>query len=134
MRDKVGAFCESVHEKLDVLEGRIDSLKLNIGTTWHYQQENLDELRHKDEATKQAVTKARAILEQWVEDKKTESKCTIDRCIENRETQKLAVRAQKAKECAGIAIVLAQASIDVVERMILEAIATTRDVEAVTIG
>ena len=34
MRDKVGTFCEIVHEKLDVLEGRIDSLKLEaIATT-----------------------------------------------------------------------------------------------------
>ena len=134
MSDKVGKFCDSVHGRLDALEGRIDSLKLNIGTTWHYQQEKLEELRHKDESTKQAVTETRANLEQWIREIKTESKSTIDRWIEKRETQQLAARAKKAEDCAGIAIAIVQASIDDAERLILEAIAARRDAEAVTIG
>ena len=47
MSDKVSKFCDSVHEKLETLQGRMDSLKLNIGTTWHSLQEKLDEVRHK---------------------------------------------------------------------------------------
>lgn len=112
----------------------MDSLKLNVGTTWHSLQEKLDEVRHKGEAAKQAVTEARTNLEQWVKEKKAEAKSTIDRWVENRETQKLAARAQKAEDYAGIAIVIAQASIDDAERMVLEAIAARREAEAVTVG
>ena len=134
MSDKVSKFCDSVHEKLESLEGRMDSLKLNIGTTWHSLQEKLDEVRDKGEAAKQAVTEARTKLEQWVEEKEAEAKGTIDQWIENRETQKLAVRAQKAEDCAWIAIEIAQASIDDAERMVLEAIAAKLDAEAVMVG
>ena len=91
-------------------------------------------MRHKGEATKQAVTEARTNLEQWVKEKKAEAKSTIDQWVENGETQKLAARAQKAEDCAGIAIEIAQASIDDAERMVLEAIAARRDAEAVTVG
>ena len=133
MGDKVSTFCDSVHEKLETLEGRMDSLKLNIGTTWHSLQEKLDEVRHKGEASKPAVTEARTNLEQWVKEKKGEAKSTIDQWVENRETQKLATRAEKAEDCAGIAMRIAQASIDDAERMVLEAIAARRDAEAVTV-
>jgi len=134
MSDKVSKFCDSVHEKLETLEGRMDSLKRNIGTTWHSLQEKLDEVRHKGEATKQVVAEARTNLEQWLMEKKAEAKGTIDQWVEDRETQKLAARAQKAEDCAAIAIVIAEASIDDAERMILEAIAARREAEAVTVG
>jgi hypothetical protein len=134
MSDEVGRFCDSVHEKLDMLDGRMDSLKSNVGTTWHSLQEKLVEVRGKGEATKQAVTEARINLEQWVKDKKAEAQSTIDQWVENRETEKLAARAQKAEDCAGIAIEIAQASIDDAERMVLEAVAARRDAQAVTVG
>ena len=134
MSDKVIMFCDSVHEKLSMLEGRMDSLRSNAGSTWHSLQEKLSEVRHKGEATKQAVTEARTNLEQWVKEKKAEAKSTIDEWVENGETQKLAARAQKAEDCAGIAIEIARASIDDAERMVLEAIAARRDADAVTVG
>ena len=33
MNDTVGKFCDSVHERLETLQGRLESLKSNIGTT-----------------------------------------------------------------------------------------------------
>jgi hypothetical protein len=134
MSDKVNRFCDSVHAKLETLDGRMDSLRSNVGTTWHSLQEKLDEVRHKGEATQQAITEARTNLEQWGKQKKAEAKSTIDQWVENRETQKLAERAQMAEDCAGIAIVIAQAGIDDAERMVLEAIAARLDCEAVTVG
>jgi len=131
MSDRVERFCDSIHEKLETLEGRMESLKANLRSTWHSLQEKLGEVRHKGEATKQAVAEARTNLEQWVREKQAEGKDKIDRWVENRETQKLAARAQKTEDCAGIAIEIAQASIDDAERMILEAIAARRDAEAV---
>lgn len=134
MSDKVIKFCDSVHEKLGSLEGRMDSLKLNIGTTWHSLQEKLGEVRHTDEARKQAVTQARDNLEQWFREKTAEKDSTIDRWIENREIQKLTARAQNTEDCAGFAIEIAKASIDDAERMVLEAIAARRSAEAVAVG
>lgn len=134
MSDKVGRFCDSVHEKLETLEGRMHSLRLNVGSNWHSLQDKLDEVRHKAEAAKQAVAKGRTNLERWVKEKKAESQSTIDQWVENHETEKLAARAQKAEECAVIAIEIAQASIDDAERMVLEAIAAMRDAEAVAVG
>ena len=134
MSDEVRRFCDRVHEKLDALQGRMDSLKSNIGTTWHSLQEKLDEVRHKGEATKQAVAEARTTLERWVKEKKAEAKGTIDQWVEDRETQKLAARAQQTEDCAGLAIEVAQASIDDAERMVLETIAARRDAAAVMVG
>jgi hypothetical protein len=134
MSDKVVRFCDTVHEKLDTLEGRMDLLKLNIGTTSHSLQDKLHEVQDKGEATKQGVTEARISLEQWGKEQKAEVRSTIDQWVENGETEKLAARAQRAEDCAGIAIGIAQASIDDAERMVLEAIAARRDAQAATAG
>jgi chromosome segregation ATPase len=126
MNDKVQEFCENVHSKLESLEGRMDSLKLNIGTTWHSLQEKLKEVRQHHEASRQPLADARSSLEKWFDKNNAETKTTIDR-----DTQQLAARAQKAEECAWTAIRIAEASIDDAERMILEAIAAKLDAEAV---
>lgn len=134
MCDKVSDFCDTVHERLEAIQGRLDSLKLNVGSTWYLLQEKLDEVRHADEAAKQAVAEARANLEKWVEEKKAEARGTIDQWVEDRQTQKLSARAQAAEECAANAIEIAQSSVDDVERMVMEAISARRDADAVKIG
>jgi len=134
MSDSVSEFCDGIHEELETLQGRMEALKANIGTTWHSLHEKLDEVRHRNEAAKPAVTAARTKLEQWTREKQAEVKGTIDQWIESRNSRQLAVRAQKAENCAEIAIMLARASIDDAERMILEAIAARLDAEAVTVG
>ena len=110
----------------------MESLKVNQGTTWHFLQEKLKELRHNGEATMQADLDARTCLERWVKEKKVEAQRMVDQWVEGHDSQKLATRAQQTEDCAGIAIEIAQASIDDAERMILEAIAAWRDAEAVT--
>lgn len=134
MCDQVSRFCDGVHERLETVQGRMDSLKLNIGSTWHLLQEKLDEVRRTDEAAKQATAEARSKLELWFQEQEFEAKGMIDQWVENRETQKLAARAQQAEDCAGIAIDIARASIDDVERMVLEAVAARQDAESVTVG
>lgn len=134
MSDKAFNFYDSVHEKLGSLEGRMDLLKLNIGTTWHCVQEKPDEVRCVREEAKQSVTEARANMEAWFREKKADEESTVDQSVENLETQKLTARAQRAEDCAGIAIDIAQASIDDAERMLLEAIAARRSAEAATEG
>lgn len=131
MNAKVREFCENVHAKLETIEGRMESLKLNIGTTWHSHQEKLSEVRQRHEMSKQPLTDARAMVERWFDDNKAESKEMIDQWVSNSDTQQLAARAQRAEECAWTAIRIAQASIDDAERMILEAISAKLDAEAV---
>ena len=73
MSDEVSKFCDGVQGKLETLDGRIDSLKLNIGTTWHSLQDKIKEVRHSGEATKQTVAEAPFNLEQWDKEKKGRS-------------------------------------------------------------
>lgn len=110
----------------------MDSLKLNAGTTWHSLQEELGEARCKRETKGQLLAEARTKLEQWFNESKAETKNMVLQWVTNRETQKLAARVQKAEDCAWTAIMLAEASIDDAERMILEAISAQLDAEAVS--
>lgn len=130
MSDNVSKFVDSVHEQLESLQGRMDALKANIGTTWHSLQDKLAEIGKRGETSKPAVMKACAALEQWRKKKLTESQSTIAQWIANRETKKLTQRADQAEECAALAILIAQASIDEAEYVILEAIAARLDEEA----
>ncbi len=132
MSDEVSKFCDSVHEKLETLQGRMDSLKLNIGTTWHLLQEKLEEVRRRGQARQSAVAEARARLEQWYQQNESETKSTINQRVDSRDNQMLASRAQATAESAWVAILLAEASIDDVERMVLEAIVAQREAEAAT--
>jgi DNA repair exonuclease SbcCD ATPase subunit len=130
MSNIVNEFCESVQAKIKDLDGRIDLLKLNYGTTWHSLREKLDEVRQQIEARQQEVSQARSNLAQWASQQEGES--TILQWIHHRETVKLIARAQKAEDYARLAMTVAAASIDDAERMILEAVSALRDAQAVT--
>ena len=39
--DVITRFCDNVHEKLETLQGRLESLKLNIGATYHLLHEKI---------------------------------------------------------------------------------------------
>ena len=71
MTDTVDMLCNSVHEKLETLQGRLESLKLNIGTTCHMLQEKLVEVRKKSEDKKPAVAEARIKLELWIRENRS---------------------------------------------------------------
>ena len=130
MNDMVNEFCKRVHAHIEDLDGRLDLLKLNYGTTWHSLREELDEVRLAVEARRKDVTQARSNLAQWASERETED--TILRWIENRETEKLIARAQKAEDNAYVAFTVAEASLNDAERMVLEAISAWRDAQAVT--
>ena len=132
MNDTVGKFCDSVHERLETLQGRLESLKLNIGTTCHLLQEKLVEVRSNHEDRQLVVDEARIKLERWIRESRFEAKHSEDRENTNREIPNLSERARTAEGCVAAAIMLAEASIDDAELTILEAIAAGRDAEAVT--
>ena len=134
MMDVVARFCVNVHEKLETLQGRMESLKLNIGATYHLLHEKIVEVRNTSAARQLPVNEARATLEQWIRETSAEAKNRIDSGIRNHEIQYLSERAIRAERCVEAALMLAEASIDDAEWMILEAIAARRDAEAVTNG
>ncbi len=132
MSDNVSKFCDGIHEQLEALQGRMEVLKANIGTTWHSLHEKLAEVRDKQEATRQVITDARIRLEQWEQNQQGELKSTIDQWVKRRESQMLVARAEQAESCAALALMLARASIDDAERMILEAVAARQDADALS--
>lgn len=132
MNDVVAKFCDNVHEKLETLQGRLDSLKLNIGATYHLLHEKVVEIRKAGEVRELPMHEGRASLEQWIQETRTEAKNRVERGIRNHEVQYLSERADRAEACVEIAMMLAEASIDDAEWMILEAIAARREAEAVT--
>lgn len=134
MSDSVNGFCDGIHEQLEALEGRMDALKANIGTTWHSLHEKLDEVRRRDIETRPVVMEARNRLQQWIQERGAEVPGMIEQSVKSHETGQLAERAGRAEEFAGIAIMLARASIDDAERMILEAIAARLDADAASVS
>jgi ElaB/YqjD/DUF883 family membrane-anchored ribosome-binding protein len=132
MKDKAAEFFERVHGKLDTLEGRLESIKLNIGTTWHFLQERLSELRQQQKTSGKDLTEARSKLQMWLSENESGTRSSIDEWVANRDTDHLAQRAQEVEENAWTAIMIAEASIDDAERMILEALSARLDVASVT--
>ena len=132
--DAVTRFCDNVHEKLETLQGRMESLKLNIGATYHLLHEKIVEIRKAGEVRQLPTNEARASLEQWILETRAEAKNRIERGIRNHEVQYLSERADRAEASVEIALMLAEASIDDAEWMILEAIAARLEAEAVTNG
>jgi hypothetical protein len=124
-------FCNGTHKSLDALQGCIDVLKLNLGTSHHCLEQKLDELRQNCEAKKGRIAEARIQLESWRTKREV---CANDDGISSGDAQLLAARAQKAEECVANAFLLAHASLDDVERMTLEAIAARIDAETATVG
>ena len=133
MSDKAITFCDSVHAILEALEGRVEVLKSNVGATWHCLKDKLDELGRDSESTTRTATESRRHLEEWLKEKRLESRSTIECWVANGETDKLAARAKKTEGYAVMAFAVARASIDDVERLVLEAIAAERHLEAVTV-
>ena len=134
MDDVVARFCDNVHEKLETLQGRMESLKLNIGATYHLLHEKVVEIRKAGEVRQSPMNEARASLEQWIEETRAEVKNRTGQGIRNHEVQDLSERADRAEGCVEIALKLAEASIDDAEWMILEAIAARLEAEAVPDG
>src|SRR5579871_2703957 len=124
-------FCNDVHEKLATLDGRVQALKSNLGSTWQHLQEKLEEVRARGEDRRPAIDQLRNKLEQWFADKKSEDTNAIGQFKENRDSKNLGQRAQRAEDHAAYAIQVAEASFDEAERMILEAISARLQAEAV---
>lgn len=134
MKGEVHDFCDQVQAQISTLLGRIESLKRNIGTTCHLLRQRLCELRTTNEIRKPAVAQARLNIEQWLRMQDPDIRVQDDARGVGHESKLSAERAEIAERCAALAIVLAEASIDDAERMILEAVAARSDAASVRVG
>ncbi len=122
MSDLVRKFCDSIHGKLSTLESRIEILKANSGATWTSLQEKLAEIRERSEVNKEVIRRVGVKLERWRSDIKQIVDSEGSNADNRQATSSHLALAEEAEQNAEVAIQLAEASIDEVERMILEAI------------
>ena len=134
MSERVDKFCDGLRERLNAIEGRIQSVKTNVqglpAKAEKALQQKLDEARTKVEVHKQRVEKARADLKVWADQKVAETREAINEWKAKRETRKLNARAERAEAYAEAAMVLALASIDEAEAGVLDAVAARMDADA----
>lgn len=134
MSERVDKFCSGLRERLNAIEGRIQSIKTDVqalpAKAEKALQQKLDEARTKVEAQKQRVEKARSDLKVWSDQKVAETKEAISEWKAKREGRKLNARAERAETHAEAAVILALASIDEAEEAILDAIAARKDADA----
>jgi tellurite resistance protein len=95
-------------------------------------QEKLVEVRSKNEERQMVVDEAGIKLSRSIRENRCERVRLIDRRNTDQEIPNLSERAKAAEDCVAAAMMLAEASIDDAELMILEAIAAGRDAESVT--
>jgi len=133
MSERVDKFCDGLRERLNAIEGRIQSVKTDVqampAKADKALRDKLDEARTKVEAQKQRVVKARADLKAWTDQKVAETKEAISEWKAKREARKLNARADRAEAYAEATVMLALASLDEAEEAILDAVAARKDAD-----
>jgi hypothetical protein len=134
MSAKVDEFIDGLRDRLDTVEGRLQSVKSSIETLPEEAEKALrDKLARaqtKHQAQKERVKQTRANLEARAQQKVAETKEAVSEWKAKREIRKLNARADRAEVYAADAIDFALASIDEAEEAILEAVVARIDADA----
>jgi len=134
MSVKVDQFCDKLRDRLNALEGQMQSVKTSVkdvpAKAEKAVREKLDQARTKLEAQKERVEKARVELKARADQKVAEVKEAINEWKAKHEVRKLNARAERSEAYADAAMVLALASIDEAEEAALEAVAARMDADA----
>jgi ABC-type transporter Mla subunit MlaD len=134
MSERVDKFCDSLRDRLNAIEARVQSIKANVqglpGKGEKAMQQLVADARTKLHAQTDRLDKARADLKAWAEKKKTETQATIHDWKAKRETAKLDARAEEAQAFAKAAVTYALASIDHAEEAIFDAVEAWMDTDA----
>jgi membrane protein involved in colicin uptake len=138
MSERIDKFCQNLQTRLNDLESRALALKASVRSAPQQAEEALhkqmEQLQKKIDSQKKAASKARTEIESWLDQKKAESKATVEQWKAKHEAKKLAHRADRAEEYAMAAFVVALASVDEAEHALLEAIAARIDADAMPVG
>jgi len=134
MSVKVDQFCDKLRDRLNALEGQMQSVKTSVkdvpAKAEKAVREKLHQARTKLEAQKERVEKARVELKARADQKVAEVKEAINEWKAKHEVRKLNARAERSEAYADAAMVLALASIDEAEEAALEAVAARMDADA----
>jgi ABC-type transporter Mla subunit MlaD len=119
----VDQFCDKLRDRLDTIEGRLQTVKKNIkgmpAQTEKALREKLEEARSKLQAQKSRIEQTRANLEAGAKQRMAETKEVVSEWKAKHETEKLNARANRAERYAADAFDNAAASIDESEEAIL---------------
>jgi exonuclease VII large subunit len=134
MSAKMDQVCANLRDRLDVAEGRLETLRTNIRALPAQGEkalrERLDGARRKLQAQKERVDQTRANLKARAQEKVNETKEAVSEWKAKRETRKLGARADRDEAYAADAIDFAVASIDEAELAILDAVVARIDADA----
>jgi len=134
MSEKVDKFCDKLRDRLNAIEGRVQSVKADIQTlpakAEKALRDKIDAARTKLQVQKERVEKARVDLKVWADQKLAETKEAISEWKAKHEVRKLNARAERAEAYAEAAMVLALFSIDEAEEAVLDAVAARKDADA----
>jgi small-conductance mechanosensitive channel len=135
MSAKVDQFCDKLRDRLNAIEGWVESVKADAksraGQAEKALREKLAEARARLQGQKERVEQAGARLKAWAEQKVVETREVIDEWKAGHEARKLAARADRAEAYAADAVACALTSLDEAEAAILEALVARREADAV---
>ena len=138
MSDRINKFCNSLQTKLNDFDCRMKSFKTSIQSAPKQAQDalhkQLEQAQQKVDSQRQAIAKARASVQNWADQNKTEVKASVEQWKVDHEGKKLANRADRAEEYATAEIMVALSSIDQAEQAVFEAIVARLDAETVPAG
>jgi chromosome segregation ATPase len=134
MNAKVDQFCDKLRDRLNTIEGRLQSVKTNMKALPEQAEEalrdKLESARTKLQAQKERVEQTRANLKARAQQKMAETKEAVSEWKAKRETRKLNARTDRAEAFAADAIDDAVASIAQAEEAILDAVVARIDADA----
>ena len=125
MSAKVDQFCDQLRDRLDTIEGRLQSVKTSIKSLPTQAdkalRDKLDEARTRVQAQKERVEQTRANLKTQAQQQMAETEAAVSKLLATGETRRLNARADQAETDAAVAIDHAVASMGEVEEAILDA-------------
>jgi DNA anti-recombination protein RmuC len=134
MSEKVDQFCDTLRDRLNALDGRLQSVKANLQVLAEEAEAGLraklDEARTKLQAQKERIQETRANLKARAQQMVAETREAVSKWKAKGETRRLIARADLAEAYAADAIAHALASIDEAEEAILEALVARIDADA----
>jgi ElaB/YqjD/DUF883 family membrane-anchored ribosome-binding protein len=134
MSAKVDQFCDTLRDRLNAIEGRLQSVMADVKAlpdkAEKVLRDKLEEARTKLEVERERVEQTRANLKARVQQKLAETKEVIREWKAKGEKRKLQARADWAEAYAADAIYNAMASVDEAEEAILNALVARMDADA----
>ena len=134
MSAKVDQFCDNLRDRLNFMDGRLQSVKTNLEGLPEQAEKavraKLDQARTKLRAHKESAEQTLANLKARAQQKVAETKEAVSEWKAKREIRKLQARAERAEAYAADAVAYVLATLDEAEEAILDAVVARMDADA----